>query len=302
MRSDDSPLTYTYRVFRPPAEADSLIVQVATGCPHNHCLFCGMYKKVPYRVRPWTEVLSELRACAARDPHVTRIFLADGDVMHLPFEQLQTMLTDLGALFPRLTRISSYANGRSILAKDPDQLTALRHLKLHTLYLGLESGDEEILRAQAKPETAEEMIQAVCRAQECGLRLSVMILLGLGGREHSERHARATAIAVSRMQPRLLSALRVVPIPGTGLQALVDQGRFEPLTEYGAVVELQNMVREFELAGTIFRANHVSNVLPVEARFPKDKERLLQELQDELDSGDLSRTSAGPMPFSLASW
>ena len=296
---DTNPLRYRYRVFRPPAEADSLIVQVAYGCPHNHCLFCGMYKSVPYAVRPWAEVREELQRAARQLRDTRRVFLADGDVLHLPFAALREMLTDLGSLLPALARVNLYANGRSILAKSDAELCELRRLKLQTLYMGLESGDDETLRCQGKSETVDEMVLAVQRAQAQGLRLSVMVLLGLGGQGGSARHAQATASAVNRMQPRLLSALRVVPIPGTALQRLVVEGRFDPLTEYETVVELHAMIRGFELEGTIFRANHVSNALPVEARFPKDKALVLQELQAALDSDRLDRTSPGPMPFTL---
>jgi radical SAM superfamily enzyme YgiQ (UPF0313 family) len=293
------PLTYRYRVFRPPAEADSLIVQVAYGCPHNRCLFCGMYKGVPYGVRPWAQVHDELRRAARQLREARRVFLADGDVMHLPFPQLRQMLQDLGEVLPALARVNLYANGRSVLAKSDAELCELRRLKLQTLYLGLESGDEEVLRRQCKGDTAAEMVLATQRAQAQGLRLSVMVLLGLGGREGSDRHADATAAALNRMQPRLLSALRVVPIPGTPLQRLVDDGRFALLTEYETVAELRRLVSGLDLEGTVFRANHVSNVLPVEARLPRDRERVLAELEAALASGTLDRESPGPMPFAL---
>jgi radical SAM superfamily enzyme YgiQ (UPF0313 family) len=293
------PLHYRYRVFRPPAEADSLIVQVAYGCPHNQCLFCGMYKGVPYAARPWPEVRAELERAARRLRQTRRVFLADGDVMHLPFPALQEMLIDLGTLFPALARVNLYANGRSILAKSDAELCELRSLKMQTLYLGLESGDDAVLRRQGKTETVDDMVLAVQRAQAQGLRLSVMVLLGLGGRAGSRRHAEATAAAVNRMQPRLLSALRVVPVPGTGLHRLVEQGRFDELTEYDTVVELRSLISDLQLDGTIFRANHVSNAWPLEARFPKDKEEALRTLRHVLDANTLDRTSPGPMPFSL---
>jgi radical SAM superfamily enzyme YgiQ (UPF0313 family) len=296
---NSDPLHYRYRVFRPPAEADSLIIQVAYGCPHNHCGFCGMYKNVPYAVRPWPEVHEELRRAARKLQGTRRVFLADGDVMHLPFAALRGILLDLGTLFPLLARVNLYANGRSILAKSDAELGELRQLKLQTLYLGLESGDDGVLRQQGKADTVDEMVLAAQRAQAQGLRLSVMVLLGLAGRAGSERHAQATASAANRMQPRLLSALRVVPIPGTALQRSVDAGRFDPLTEYETVVELHAMIGGFELDGTIFRANHVSNALPLEARFPKDKALALATLQAALNSDALDRTSPGPMPFTL---
>jgi radical SAM superfamily enzyme YgiQ (UPF0313 family) len=296
---NSEPLHYRYRVFRPPAEADSLIIQVAYGCPHNHCRFCGMYKGTPYAVRPWAEVHEELQRAARKLHDTRRVFLADGDVMHLPFSALRQMLADLSALFPSLARVNLYANGGSILAKSDAELRELRQLKLQTLYLGLESGADEMLRQQGKTETVDEMVLAVQRAQAQGLRLSVMVLLGFGGQAGSARQAEATANAVNRMQPRLLSALRLVPIPGTPLQRLVDEGRFKPLTEYETVVELHAMIRDFELDGTIFRANHVSNALPLEARFPKDKAQALALLCQALQADRLDRNSPGPMPFSL---
>jgi len=285
--------------FRPPAEADSLILQIACGCPHNTCSFCGMYKGRSYRQRPLDEALALIRQETRRSAGATRVFLADGDVMHLPHEELRAILVELAARLPHLSRVNLYANGSSILAKSEAELRALRALKLHTLYLGLESGDARTLQAMHKQETVEAMIEAGQRAQACGLKLSVMVLLGLAGQERSQAHAAATAAALNRMQPRLLSVLRIIPAPGTGLDHDVRAGHFKPLTEYEAVQELKALVSLLELEHTIFRANHSSNIVPLEARFPRDKQILLAQLDALLDSGNLDAETPGPQPLWL---
>ena len=182
-----------------------------------------------------TQIRQLIAKEARQAPDTRRIFLADGDVMRRPFEELQLILTDLAAHFPGLARVNVYATGNAITGKTDAQLQALRALRLHTLYLGLESGDEEVLRRVRKAETAEGMVEAGRGAQQAGLRISVMILLGLGNTERTREHAEATAAALNRMQPRLLAALRVVPVPGTELFADVEAGRFRQLSEYQAV-------------------------------------------------------------------
>lgn len=286
-------------LFRPPAEAESLILQVDQGCPYNRCTFCGMYRGVKYQRRSPAEIRQMVATEARRTPEARRIFLADGDVMRRPFEELQHILTELAAHFPQLARVNVYATGSAIAAQTDAQLKTLRTLRLHTLYLGLESGDEEILRRVKKGETAEAMVAAGQRAQQAGLRVSVMILLGLGGVERSQVHAEATATALNRMQPRLLSALRVVPVPGTELHGDVKAGRFQQLSEYHAVQELRDLIAGLKLTNTIFRANHSSNVVPLEGRLPHDRTRLVAELDRLLASGRLDRDAPGAMPMWL---
>jgi len=287
-------IRYREPLFRPPAEADSLILQIAYGCPHNRCRFCAMYKTVRYAERPEAEVYADLAAAAATWPDATRIFLADGDAMHLSFARLREVLTALNAAFPRLTRVNLYANGSSILAKTPDQLRELRNLKLNTLYLGLESGDEELLRSVAKGETAADMVSAGRLAQECGLRLSVMVLLGLGGATGSTRHATATANALNAMQPRLVSALRYIEVPGVRRWS-----GYSPLSEYDAVCELRTLLEQLRLAGTVFTANHASNPVPLKGALPRDRDRMLQELSAMLAAGNLDRHGPGTLPLWL---
>jgi radical SAM superfamily enzyme YgiQ (UPF0313 family) len=285
-------MNYTERLFRPPAEAESLIFQVALGCPHNTCRFCAMYKGVPYRVIVEEEVFSTFAQASRQYPETRRIFLADGDVMVLSFERLRRMLEELNRLFPALARVNLYANGSSILAKSPEELAQLRQLKLQTLYMGLESGDEELLKQVEKGETAVGMCEAVQRAQAVGLKCSVMVLLGLGGRGGSQQHAEATAQVLNRMQPKLLSALRFVEVPGCSM----DPG-YQTVTEYEAISELIAMLRGLELEQTVFRANHTSNPVPLEGRLPKDRERLIAGLESILPR--LDRRGPGRLPFAL---
>jgi len=282
-------------LFRPPGEADSLIIRVAEGCPWNSCTFCGMYKGVQYKFLGLEKIEAEIQGYGGKANQTRRIFLADGDGMHLDFQELEKILLMLNKQFKHVTRVSMYANGASILAKTDDQLRRLKELKLHTLYMGLESGDNHTLKEVNKQETAGDMIQAGQRAQAAGLRISVMVLIGLAGKEHSLQHARATAEALNQMQPRLLSALRLIVTSNTQLA----KNGFQMLTEYEAVAETREMIAGFKLEQTVFRANHSSNIVPLEARFPKDKERLLGQLDALMTSGKLDRKSPGALPFWL---
>jgi radical SAM superfamily enzyme YgiQ (UPF0313 family) len=288
-----------HTLFRPPAEAYSLIIRIANGCPWNQCTFCGMYKGVQCSFQSLEEIEHSISMAWKEYPQARRVFLADGDVMALPFGKLKTVLGMLNTRFPRLARVNIYANGHSILQKSAAELRELKALRLSTLYMGLESGHEETLRAVKKRETAGEMIEAGQRAQAAGLKMSVMVLTGLGGRRNSILHTAATADALNRMQPRLLSALRVIPIPGTALYDEEQSGRFTQLTEFQAVEELRAMVLGLELESTVFRANHSSNILPMEGRLPKDCGRLLTELDALLASGSLDTESPGTPPLSL---
>jgi len=301
----------SHTLFRPPGEAESLILRVADGCPWNGCTFCGMYKGVPYRFLGMEPVEKEIRRAQKQWPDAKRIFLADGDVMHLDFEMLAEILQQLNEAFPNLARVGVYANGASILAKTDDELRRLKELKLNTLYMGLESGDNETLLAVNKQEPAEEMIEAGRRAQAAGLRMSVMVLIGLAGKERSLEHARATSVVLNKMQPRLLSALRLIPAPNTPLYngrdgspsrprpARRSSPAFKMLTEFEAVTETRGMISHLDLESTVFRADHSSNIVPLEARLPKDKTRLLNQLDTLLASGQLDKTSPGRLPWSL---
>jgi radical SAM superfamily enzyme YgiQ (UPF0313 family) len=253
-----------------------------------------MYKGVRSRDRDKDELFTEIARAGKRYPETKRVFLADADVMFQDFERLRETLERVNEAFPRLARVNTYANGSSILAKSVSELETLKSLRLNTLYMGLETGDDGLLRAVGKRESVPDMTRAAQTAMSCGLRMSVMILIGLGGRAGSARHAEKTAEAVSAMRPNILSALRFIDVPGTSMPDY-----YEPLTEYEAVLELKKMISLFDLDRTVFRANHSSNPIPLEGRFPRDKETLVRELDMILLSGRADKNGPGPMPLFL---
>jgi radical SAM superfamily enzyme YgiQ (UPF0313 family) len=287
-------MKYREPLFRPPAEADSLIIQAAYGCPHNTCRFCAMYKSVKYVRRNHDELMQEIAAAGKIYSSTSRIFLADGDIMHLPFNDLKLILQELNQHFPNLARVNLYANGSSINAKTSEQLMELKSLKLSTLYLGLESGSQQLLDLVNKHETVSTMIDAVNSAQNAGLKCSVMFLLGLGGKQYSQSHAEATARAINIMQPRILSALRFIEVLN-----LPPFPQYQTLSEYDAVEELHTIVGKLELNKTVFRANHSSNPVPLSGRFPQDRARMLFELEHLLRYGRLDKNGPGATPMFL---
>lgn len=269
----------SFPLFRPPAEADSLIIRVAYGCPHNSCAFCGMYKKVPYQERPVSEVCSEIEALPISvTRECRRVFLADGDVLSIEFDKIKVILETLNRKLPNLARVGIYANSRSIISKSENELSDLRSLKLSTAYLGLESGSAEILKTLNKDDTPEEAVSAAHKLADAGIKLSVMVLLGAGGVNKSEEHAIKSAEILNRMQPPLLSLLSMTPVPGTPLFNWVQSGTFSLLSRRQNLREIRMLVERIELKSNVFRCNHSSNAWPLEARLPKDKERLLADV------------------------
>jgi len=288
-----------HTMFRPPAEARSVLIRVADGCPHNSCAFCAMYRGVPYREHGMDEIRQAVDAAAAVRPDARRVFLADGDVLAVPGTTLSAILALLHAAFPKLARVNCYASGRAMAARSVRELADLRRAGLHTLYLGLESGSDEVLRAMSKPGCASDAVEGCRRAREAGLSVSVMALVGIGGRDLSGVHVRETVAALNAMQPDLLSFLRVVPVPGTPLWRRIADGRFIQLTEVEAVAEARALLAGLDLRRTVFRADHGSNILPLAGRLPRDRASLLEELDDLLSCGVLDATGPGPMPALL---
>ena len=293
-------MTGDHTMFRPPAEAYSLLLRVANGCPWNSCRFCGMYKGVRHGVVPREEWTEDLSVQAATDPGSRRVFLADGDVMHLPTESLLDILQAVNNALSRLARIGSYANGASILRHSPEALRQMRELKLHTLYMGLESGDAGVLREADKRETGEEMLEAALRAQVAGLRMSVMVLIGLGGRPAYDAHVRSTVSILNRMKPRQLSFLRMIPVPNTPIGQAWDRGeRDDFLSEREAVMQMRDLIEGLTECTSVLTANHVSNVVPIEGRLPRDRERLTGMLDAVLAANRLTSDGPGTFPLSL---
>jgi radical SAM superfamily enzyme YgiQ (UPF0313 family) len=279
-------MRYHGTVIRPPSEADSYILQVTYGCSHNQCTFCGTYLDKPFQVRPVDEVRQDIALARTVLPHTRRVFLADGNALVLSSRRLVPILDELAAAFPDLQRVAAYANARDLLQKSREELAQLRERGLRLVYLGLESGHEEVLRRIRKGATAEEMIEAVRHSQAAGIRVSVIALLGLGGRALSAAHAEATGRVVSAMDPRYLSLLTLMLVPGTLLHRQWQDGEFELLEPEALLGELHQIILHLDgLSGCIFRTNHASNYLPLAGTLPKDKPRLLETLEAAMRRG-----------------
>jgi radical SAM superfamily enzyme YgiQ (UPF0313 family) len=265
-------------IIRPPSEAESFLLQVTTGCSACGCTFCGAYSKKPFKVKDLQEVFSDIEEESRRYPGTRRAFLMDGDALAVSNDKLVPVLQKLNSSFPALSRISSYANGCNITRRTDAELKELYRHKLTLIYMGLESGSQKVLDSCRKVSSAEEMIEAVRRADACSIKSSVIVLLGLGGRERSDEHVRGTIQALNRMQPRYLSFLSVMLIPGTPLHRDAKEGRFTPLDPIHLLQEMRDIISGLELSKTIFRSNHASNHLPLEGRFPNDKQKLVDVL------------------------
>ncbi|NPV58945.1 MAG: radical SAM protein [Actinobacteria bacterium] len=273
-------MRYRGVVIRPPSEAGSYILQVTYGCSHNACTFCPTYKGTKFSVRDMEEVREDIAEASRMIPHARRVFLGDGNALCLPAPRLEEILGLLRSSFPRLERVGIYANGADINAKSEEELRDLRRLGLGIIYLGLESGDDEVLRRVRKKDDSERMVEAVLKAKRCGMAVSVIVLLGLGGREGSRRHALETAHAVSRMNPDYLSALTLMVVPGTPLHDEMMKGEFELPGQEELLEEMATLVSACELDGCVFRSNHASNYLALGGVLSRDREGILAAIEE----------------------
>jgi radical SAM superfamily enzyme YgiQ (UPF0313 family) len=271
---------YEGSLFRPPSEAYSLILQATLGCSYDRCSFCAMYLDKPFRVRPLDEIRAEIE-WARNQPgaeSVRKVFLADGDALVAKASFLRAICDALREAFPNLRRISCYASPQALRVRSVEEMRDLREAGLTLYYLGIESGSDAVLEKVCKGVDAEEMIRVAGKANEAGVPLSTMILLGLGSRELSEDHARGSARVVNAIQPKFLSTLVITPVPGTPLWDEVERGEFEVLAPIELARELRGFLGALDLKGTIFRSNHASNYLTLSGTIPKDRARMLEQL------------------------
>lgn len=276
-------MRYEGKIYRPPSEADALIVQATIGCSWNHCTYCDMYREKSFRVRPLDETLADLDAAgAAFGDDVQKVFVADGDALVLPTEHWLAILGRCRARFPNLRRVSCYAMARNVLEKTDDELRALREAGLAILYVGPESGDDPTLKRIAKGDDFAAHVEAADRARRAGFELSVIVLLGIAS-ERSDAHARATAALVTRMDPHFVSALTVTVVPGTPLARLRAKGRFEVPAIDALLRELRTIVDLARPTDALFRTNHASNYLPLGGRLPRDRARIVATIDAALE-------------------
>jgi len=278
------PIRYIDPVFRPPSEAESLILPVTDGCSWNHCTFCEMYTapQKKFRARSESEVLESLRRCGELfGDRVSRVFLADGDAMVLPTRRLLAVLAAIRRHLPAVHRVSSYCLPRNLRKKSVAELAALAEAGLKLVYVGAESGDDMVLTRVHKGETFASTREALDKLQAAGIARSVMILNGLGGRRHSLAHAENSARLINATQPEYLATL-VVSFPYGEARFRADFPDWEPLDIAGLLAEMAHFIEHLELERTVFRSDHASNWLVLKGTLNADKERLLAAIRAAL--------------------
>ena len=278
---------YDGLIIRPPSEANSLILQMTVGCSHNQCSFCPAYKAKKFRIKPINEIFNDIDEAAAETcDAVRRVFLCDGDPLIAPQATLIAILQKLNGAFPLLQRVGIYGNTKSVLNKTREDLQALREQKLGILYLGLESGDQVTLDQIKKGVTADQMIEAAQRVREAGIKLSVTVILGLGGKERSREHAMETMRVLNQMKPDHVGALTLMVAPGTPLYQQWKKGSFTLPEPFELIEELRLMIKDSQLKNCLFFSNHASNYLPLRIRLPQQKEQALRQIEAVLHEKD----------------
>lgn len=271
---------YVEPLFRPPSEARSLIFQITIGCSQNSCTFCGMYKEKRFRIRPVAEIIEEIKSIPEiYRPRIDRVFLADGDAIVYPLAGLVEILDRLAATFPNLTRVGAYASPASLTTKSLEELTILRGKRLRILYFGLESGEDETLLRINKGFSAEVMAQQALKARTAGMKLSVTAILGLAGRGRSLSHARATAAWVNQVNPEYFSLLTLFHRHNDDFVRTLEQ-----CTRRELLLEARELLTHLHPGRTILRSNHVSNFLNLAGSYPKDRERLVADVDAAMDA------------------
>jgi radical SAM superfamily enzyme YgiQ (UPF0313 family) len=280
----DLPIRYVEPVFRPPSEAESLILPLTDGCSWNRCTFCEMYTapQKKFRARSEEEVTHTIRRCGARfGDEVRRVFLADGDALVMPTRRLLATLEAIRIHLPAVRRISSYCLPRNLRKKSVAELKALAEAGLSLVYVGAESGDDEVLARVNKGETFESTREALEKLGEAGIKRSVMLLNGLGGRELSAQHADNSARLINAVQPEFLATL-VVSFPMGEERLRAGFPGWEPLSQQELFVEMERLLSGLELHRTVFRSDHASNWLILKGTLGADKERLLAEVREAM--------------------
>jgi radical SAM superfamily enzyme YgiQ (UPF0313 family) len=278
-------MKYEGMIYRPPSEAGSLILQVAVGCSYNKCAFCHSFQDKSFRVKSFEEIREDIDEAALYGP-IPRVFLADGNALAMPQEDMVGILEYLKLKIQGLKRVGVYANAVDVLKKDPGELRELKELGLGIIYLGLESGNAEVLKRIRKNATAEQMIRASGRVKEAGMLLSLTALLGVGGEELSREHARDTGIVLSAMDPDYVGALSLMIVPGTPIDAEFRAGRFKMPSPFGLIKELEEIVAGCDFTNCFFASNHPSNYLSLRIRMPEEKQSALKHIRAVLERGD----------------
>ena len=281
-------MKYEGDIIRPPSEATSLLLQVTVGCSHNRCTFCPSFKDKRFRIKSLEEIVEDLEYASRRIRQIDRLFLCDGDALIIPQKRLLEILEAVRKHLPGVRRIGTYGNAKSILRKSVEELRKLKEHGLGIVYLGIETGNEELLRKIRKGATCHQIVEAGRRVKEAGITLSATVLLGIGGIEKSTEHARDTARILTDVDPDFAGVLTVMIVPGTPLDeerkagAFVLPGTFDLLKELGVILS------GARFSNCFFTANHASNYLPIRARMPRDREKVVQLIDEVVRRSDAS--------------
>lgn len=287
-------MRYEGKLYRPPSEAHSYILQATIGCSWNNCTYCDMYREKVFRLRGLDEVLADVAEAGRRfGQRVEKVFVADGDALVMPMDHWRAVLPALAAAFPGLRQVSCYAMASNVLAKTPGELEELRRSGLTLVYMGPESGDETTLRRLAKqPRPAgvarsaaylyDAHVAASARARAAGIAVSAIFLLGAGGVARTVEHARESARLATDMNPEFLAALTLTVVPGTPIARTASHQGFVLPDAAGLLTELRTFVGEARPADALFRTNHASNYLPLAGRLPRDADRMVRAIDAAL--------------------
>lgn len=273
-------MRYEGDIYRPPSEAYSYILQVTIGCAHNKCTFCSSFKAKKFRIRSLDEVFEDLAMARQYYKRIEKIFLADGDALVCKNSYLMAILEKIEELFPECERVSIYGRAKDILRKTDEELLELKAHGMGMIYMGCESGNQEILDKIHKGETREEMIAAVHKSEGLGIPVSLTFLSGIGGRKMWRENAIDTGTMISAMEPTYVSFLTLMVVPGTPLHAEMQRGEFELLRPDEVLKEAQLMLENINVTKKcIFRSNHASNYVSLKGDLPEDRDAMIQRLK-----------------------
>jgi radical SAM superfamily enzyme YgiQ (UPF0313 family) len=273
---------YDFPPFRPPSEANSLLLRVTRGCPWNRCAFCSMYKTVKFEIRDLEEIRRDIdMAGDLYGDRVRTVFIADSDSLVTKTEVFIEVLKSLYASFPHVERITSYARAKTLAKKPFDDLEKIRKMGLTRLHVGLETGDRELLQEIKKGATPEEMIEAGKKAKRAGFEYSLYVLLGIGGEEKWEQHAGGTAEVLNQIDPHFIRVRTFIPQPDSPLYDAMEAGRFQPPGPETILKETKLLLEELEVTSE-FLSDHISNLLPLHGRLPEEKERMVVMAEEAL--------------------
>ena len=276
-------MRYEGTVYRPPSEANSLLIQATIGCPHNKCTFCQMYKGTRFRLRPVHEIKEDL--AMARDYYgdgMYSIFFPDGNTIIMKTDQLEEIFQYAGELFPKLQRITVYGSARFVNKKSLEDLRRLKAAGLTRVHTGMESGDDVTLERINKGVTSAEIVEAGLKLKQAGLQTSEYYLVGIGGLERTREHALESARVLSQISPDYIRLRTFVPVPNTPLYEEYHQGKFKLLSAHQALQEVRLLVEHLECDNSTVLSDHVSNYWDVQGVIPDDRADMLASIDHAL--------------------